>query len=395
MILSYLFCIFVENEFEGTIDMSYKQVIKQLEDNKLRREKGDLIAIPWNLPRLSNVLPGIEQGRYYLISASPKAGKSQLCDFMFVFQPIDWLYENKDTNISLKIFYFTLEMSKQSKIMAAICHRLYTKYNVVISPQKLNSVFKEYVLEQDVLNIVKSEEFTNWLNNFNSILTYYDHERNPYGIYKVLRAYAEHPDNGSYTYKTINWQNTDGTFTQKKVRDRYVPVRPNEYVLVVIDHIGLLQPEKEHLNLHAAINQFSNQYCLEMRDRWRYSPVIVQQQTADSSKAQFTMRGDTIIDKIRPSSEGLADNKYTARDADLMMSLFYPYKYNIKHYEDLDLTRIGDNHREFMINLNRNGISNASLQLFFLGSSSYFEELPHTVTDFDYHKYEGIINKAK
>lgn len=319
---------------------------------------------------------------------------SQLCDFMFVFQPIEWALSNPDSDITLKIFYFTLEMSRQSKILAAICHKLYTTYDIVISPQKLNSVFKEYVLEQDILNIIHSDEFQAWLHNFNTILTYYDHKRNPYGIFKVVKDYAEHPDNGHYTYKTTNWQNEDGTYTPRTIRDKYVPVRPNEYVLVIIDHIGLLQPQTEQ-NLHQAISQYSSEYCLQMRDLWNYSPIIVQQQTADSSKAQFTVRGDTIIDKIKPSQEGLADNKYTARDADLMVSLFYPYKYNIKYYEDIDLGKVGDSHREFMINLNRNGISNASLQLFFLGSSSYFEELPREPNDFDYHKYKSIIDKAK
>ena len=33
-----------------------------------------------------------------------------------------------------------------------------------------------------------------------------------------------------------------------------------------------------------------------MRDRWNYIPVLVQQQAADSSRAQFNFRGDTVID---------------------------------------------------------------------------------------------------
>ena len=130
-----------------------------------------------------------------------------------------------------------------------------------------------------------------------------------------------------------------------------------------------------------------------MRDKWRYIPTIVQQQSADSSRAQFNYRGDTIIDKIKPDPEGLSDCKYTARDVDLMVSLFYPRRYNIKKYEGIDLERLGDNHREFIINLNRNGISNATIQLLFLGSSSYFEELPRELSEFDYIKYEEIFKK--
>jgi len=370
--------------------MLYENVLSELSVNKKRRLSGDVVAIPWSLERLSAVLPGIEQGRYNLISASPKAGKSQLTDFLYVYQPVQWILNNPTSDITLKIFYFSLEVSKESKIKAAMCYKLYTDYGILISPQKLSSIFSSYILDDKVEKIVNSEEFRTWFANFESIVTIYDSIRSPYKIFNTIKTYAEHPDNGSYTYKEMPWQNEDKTFTTRTVRDRYIPVRPNEYVIVLVDHIGLLQTEKDQ-TLHQAISKFSSEYCLEMRDRWRYIPTIVQQQSADSSRAQFNYRGDTVIDKIRPDSEGLADNKYTARDVDLMISLFYPKRYNIEKYEDIDLKRMGDNHREFMINLNRNGISNASIQLLFLGSSSYFAELPRTLSEFDYMGFEQII----
>jgi len=370
--------------------MLYKTVLEELESNKQRRLKGDIIAIPWSLERLSTVLPGIEQGRFNLISASPKAGKSQLTDFLYVYQPVEWIINNPTSDITLKIFYFSLEVSKESKIRAAMCYKLYSDYKILISPQKLSSIFAGYILDDKIETIIRSKEFQEWFVKFESIVTFYDTIRSPGSIFHFVKSYAEHPLNGSYTYKTISWRNEDGTYSPKEIRDKYIPVRPNEYVVVIVDHIGLLQASPGQ-TLWDSIGKFSSEYCLEMRDRWRYIPTIVQQQSADSSRAQFNYRGDTIIDKIRPDSEGLADNKYTARDIDLMISLFYPKRYNLEKYEDIDLTRIGENHRELMINLNRNGISNASIQLLFLGSSSYFAELPKTLNEFDYNNYEHLI----
>jgi len=371
--------------------MLYEDVLGELSSNKERRISGDVIAIPWSLPRLSGVLPGIEKSRYNLISASPKAGKSQLTDFLYVYQPIEWILRNPGTSITLKIFYFSLEVSKSTKIKAAICYKLFTDYQIVISPQKLASIFGGYILDDKIEAILKSDAFASWFKSFESMVVYYDTIRSPNSIFHLIKSYAEHPSNGKYTYKTINWQNLDGTYTPRdNVRDKYIPTKPNEYVIVIVDHIGLLQTAPGE-TLHQTILKYSSEYCLEMRDRWKYIPTIVQQQSADSSRAQFNYRGDTIIDKIKPDSEGLADNKYTARDVDLMVSLFYPKRYNIEKYEDVDLTRIGENHREFMINLNRNGISNAGIQLFFLGSSSYFAEFPRTMTEFDYNNYEHII----
>lgn len=370
--------------------MLYDDVLVELSSNKERRKSGDVVAIPWSLPRLSSVLPGIEQGRYNLISASPKAGKSQLTDFLYVFQPIEWILSNPGSSITLKIFYFSLEVSKGTKIKAAICYKLFTDYGIVISPQKLASIFSGYILDDKIESIINSDSFKSWFKSFERIVMYYDTIRSPNSIFHLVKSYAEHPSNGSYTYKTIDWRNDDGTYTPTQVKDKYIPVRPNEYVIVIVDHIGLLQTAPGE-TLHQTILKYSSEFCLVMRDKWKYIPVIVQQQSADSSRAQFNYRGDTIIDKIRPDSEGLADNKYTARDVDLMVSLFYPKRYNINKYEGIDLDRLGDSHREFMINLNRNGVSNASIQLFFLGSSSYFTEFPRELTEFDYNKYENII----
>lgn len=373
---------------------SYQKVLQELKGNKQRRLSGDVIAIPWELPRLSTVLPGVEQKKYYLISSTPKAGKSQITDFLFVYQPIEWIIANQSSDISLKIFYFSLEVSSNAKLAAAMCYKLFKDYKILIGPQKLNSVFGNYIMDDEVEQAIESDKFHSWFIRFENIITYYDSIRNPYGIYNVIRSYAEDPKNGHYIYKDVLWKNEKGEYEKKQVIDSYIPRRPNEFVIIIVDHLSLLQPEHGQ-TLHQAISQFSSDYCLRMRDRWGYTPVLVQQQSADSSRAQFNYRGDTIIDKIRPDPEGLADMKYTSRDCDLMLSLFNPCRYNIKEHEGIDIERLGDTHRELMINLNRWGVSNATIQLLFLGQSSYFAELPKTIREDDYLKVEAIVSKNR
>jgi hypothetical protein len=254
--------------------MLYSNVVEELKINKERRQAGDVIAIPWSLPRLSTVLPGIERGRYNLISASQKAGKSQLTDFLYVYQPVEWIINNPGSNITLKIFYFSLEQNKQTKIKAAMCYKLYKDYNILIGPQKLSSIFSNYILDDKIETIVNSEEFRNWFTKFESIVTYYDSIRSPNSIFHLIKSYAEHPLNGSYTYKTISWRNEDGTYSPREIRDKYIPVRPNEYVIIIVDHVGLLQPAPGE-TLHQAISKYSSEYCLEMRDRFGYIPVKI------------------------------------------------------------------------------------------------------------------------
>ena len=55
------------------------QVIQGLEANRQRRLNGDLIAIPWStLPRWNTILPGVQQGKSYLLGARTKTGKDIL-----------------------------------------------------------------------------------------------------------------------------------------------------------------------------------------------------------------------------------------------------------------------------------------------------------------------------
>ena len=52
-----------------------ERVIKKLEDNRQKRIDDDIIAIPWStFPRLNTILPGIQQGKYFLLGARTKVG---------------------------------------------------------------------------------------------------------------------------------------------------------------------------------------------------------------------------------------------------------------------------------------------------------------------------------
>jgi len=53
----------------------YNRVLKKIEDRRDRLLNGKINCIPWGLPRFENEIPGIEQGKYYLITANSKVGR--------------------------------------------------------------------------------------------------------------------------------------------------------------------------------------------------------------------------------------------------------------------------------------------------------------------------------
>lgn len=380
--------------------MIYKRVKNEIKKNKKIREDGGYTCVPFVLlKKLGLVVPGIEQEKYYLVTANSKVGKTKLADFLFVYNPYEFVTKYK-SDITVKIFYFSLEVSKEEKISQYYSYKLYKDYNIIISPEKLKSRFENYILEDEVEKLLDSLDAE--LENFESVVTFIDNIKNPYGIYKYIREYAYkngvHYDGQGNKVPVEHLMSKDAS-----VRDKanlsivsYTPNNPNEYVIIITDHVGLLHPEKGGTPWET-IFAFSSKYCLAMRDRWRYIPVIIQQQASDQEKQQFTFKGDSVIAKLRPSPDGLADCKLTQRDVNTMFGLFAPHRYKIDNYEGYKISELGDNYREFSVMLNRNGSGFINLDLYFNGAINFFKELPAAdkISEADYKKIKDIAKSAK
>jgi len=364
----------------------YDETLSKLRENKGKRLSGEIIAIPWSLPRLSRVLPGIEPEKIIVVTAGPKVGKSQLANFLYVFQPIDYLFEHPECNLDIRIFYFSLEISKEAIIRQAMSYRLFKKYGIIISPQKLLSVYTDYVLDDNIEKLLEIEK--PWFDFLESKMDLQDEVRGATAIFKHMETYFE--ANGVWTYKAIKF----GDET-KTVRDRYATNHPNLIVEVISDHIGLL-PAEGQLDQRETIGRFSSDYSLKLRDKYKACLVHIQQQALMGSQQQFTNSGKSIIEKLKPEVGNLANNKEVSRDVNLMIGLFAPHKFGFETYKDYDLGRLKDNHRELIIMLNRDGISSASIDLYFQGASSYFSELPRPedMQESNYLEIEQVRNKT-
>jgi len=349
----------------------FQRVRHTIQTNKAIAEAGGFNAIPWSLPRLSKILPGIQKAKLIGVTASSKVGKSQLTDYLFLHQPYEFLVNNPESNLKPRIFYFSLEMAKETKIMSVISYKLFKEKNISKSPEELLSVFKGDIVDDEIMGYING--YDKFFEDFEKRVTFIDNIRNPYGIFRHMETYAA--ENGHWKFKEIDWEEDDGSVTKRKVKDYYVPNDEEELVIVVVDHISLLNPEKQQ-TLHQAMSKFSSDYCLYMRDKLKYCIVLVQQQAAEQEKQQFTIKGDSVVDKLRPSADGLGDNKLVGRDLNLLIGLFSPFRYKILDYAGYDLNILQDNYRELSIIFNRDGKSNAAVDLYFDGASNFFTELP-------------------
>jgi hypothetical protein len=354
----------------------FNRVIDDIEINRNRKLKGLDNCIPWGLPRFETLgNPGIQQGKYYIITANSKVGKTQITDWLFLYNAYNFIKET-NSNIKLKIFYFSLEMSAEEKLRQALSNRLYldSKGKIRVTPTKLRSIGKKDVLPEDILTKVKT--YGEYFDEFTKTVTFIDSIRNPTGIYNFMRDYANR--NGVQHKKKILFEDKslkgDTTTKEVEVDDYYEPYDPDEYVVVIIDHARLLQIESQNgakMDLRETIAKMSSHYNVLMRNKWNYIPVLIQQQAASQESIE-----NAKFDKLRPTLDGLGDNKATQQDANIILGLFSPFRHKITTYEGYNITKFKDHIRFFEILGGREGGGGITCPLYFDGAVNYFRELP-------------------
>ena len=82
----------------------FKAVKQQIKKNKQVRLDGGYTCVPFILiPSLGEILPGVEQEKYYIVTANSKVGKTKLADFLFVYNPYEFA-ATVESDIKVRIF---------------------------------------------------------------------------------------------------------------------------------------------------------------------------------------------------------------------------------------------------------------------------------------------------
>lgn len=348
----------------------YIRVIDYIKKWKKKVEDGGINCIPLGLPRFEAELPGIEQKQYYHVTANTKVGKTQITDFLFLYNALLFAMKNPE-KLRLKIFYFTLEMSREQKQLQWMSHLLWilSKGKIRASPKDLRSVSATNPLEQSVIDVLEGDEYKEYLEYFEKTVEFIDSIRNPYGIYKFTRDYAK--ANGTQHTKMIDKvDKITGEIEQTEVDDYYEPFDTDEYVIIIVDHMALLTAENGR-SVRDAMIKLSSEYFVTLRNKYRYIPVaVIQQAMAQESNDNLK------LNKLKPTLDGYGDAKVIARDADVILGLFSPYRHGLRDYEGYNIEKFKDNIRFMELIAGREGGGGSICPLFFDGAVNYFRELP-------------------
>ena len=361
-----------EEYSESIIDASsVSGVLSNLQERRDNAQNGGVNCIPLPFERFRSEVPGVEQGQYVIVTANQKTGKTNYADFVYVFNVLDYAFENPD-KCSVHIIYFPFEESVQKVIERYMCYLLFKLDGLRISPTDLRSTSTDYIIDQDILDKFQTDRYKERLEFFEKCVQFETENTNPTGILRVCEAYAKSVGE----YKSHKQLSNSDSFREVEVFDSYTQNDPNHYKIVIIDHIGLVDRE-QGFRIKDAVDKMS-EYCVKyLRNRYNYTCVVIQQQAAEAEGLEAVKQK-----KMLPTAATLGDSKYTARDCDLALGLFDPSKFGLPTfagYKILDVDGSGGlmNYGRFLSVLaNRNGEMGGVCPLFFDGAVCNFEELP-------------------
>lgn len=318
--------------------------------------------------KLDSIINGVVPRTYYLLGGNLGTGKTAFADHHFVINPYRQFLKNPE-QLRFKCFYYSLEIDAKRKVIKWICNLLYHDHGIIVDVNTVLSVNKNR-LSSDIYN--KIMEYYNYIDNMMEHVHFIDERTNPTGVYMDTKKYAESELVGKVV---TTEQNVKGRLVKKR---KYVPVDPNELVLIVVDHIGLISREKDLITKKDRIDKLS-EYIINARNLYGFSAVLISQfnrDLKDIDRQRFK--------ELTPQLEDFKDSGNSQEDADIVMTLFNPARYNMAEYAGMNIARLSGRYRSVSVLKNRDGADMIKTHSNFLGEAGYFRDFPDPIMEQHY-----------
>lgn len=331
-------------------------------------------GIPMGFDRLNRYI-NIRKSTYILVGGLTGSGKTSFVDEAFVLNPYEWIIseEGQKSGIELEIIYRSMERSKVYKIAKWTVRKMFLDEGVDIPMGKLLG-WKGF----DKLSKSEHALFLHYEHYFNKMfekVTLIDGPDNPIGIAKGIKEHA---------LKNGKIEEID------EYHKVYVPNNPNKITIVIIDHIGLLKLTKDLNTKKQVIDKMSSELRY-IRDFYGYVVVPISQFNRDIANPLRIKNGD-----VEPNLEDFKDSSSTQEDADIVLALFDPMRYNIEDPSGYDLNNFRDSfgakyYRSLRLIKNSFGEDDIRTGLAFHGKTGIFKELPKK-KDMEGFDYDTLFN---
>ncbi|MGM9530651.1 DnaB-like helicase C-terminal domain-containing protein, partial [Intestinibacter sp.] len=292
--------------------------------------------------------------------------KTSLALYSYIYRPI---MENID-NKNFHIIYYSLEMSCEALFTKLLSIYMYERFGKEISYKELLSRKRNYSLSDEDFELVLQCE--DWLNRIEEIITVYDR-----GL-TADRMYAH----------LIGELSKYGEFEETETRKVFIPKDKNQIILVVIDHLGLIRKDKGRTKKEEM--DLASSYLVTLRNKCGISPLVLMQMNRDSSSVDRRKNSWS-----EPQLNDIKDTGNVSEDAEIVISIFHPYREKLTTYRGYKLNILENTYRAIIVLKNRYGDNGVAISTAFYGKSGIWRELPKPEEINDYEQYLTIDGKCK
>ena len=331
---------------------------------------GENEGLPIGFPRL-NKFVRLNKRIYTLVFGPSGSGKSAFVHNAFILNPFDFIRSKANKrNIRMKVFLFSMERSKVLTLAKWVSRKIFLDHGVLIPIAKLLGWWENKINDTERAYFEMYEDYIDELMNMVEII---EGPQNPTGIYKVLKRYAL----SHGTEEVID------EFTKI-----YHPNDPNEVVIPIFDHHGLVKVESK-MNKKEAIDKLS-EYAQWSRDYLGYAPVDVAQLTRGLNNPLYSKQ-----ESFEPTIDDVKESGRPAEDCDQLLSIFEPLRYrtkNLSYDADQFVSENGERHfRSISILKNSYGESDINIGMGMQGATGFFKELPKP-SNMSSFSYQSIMD---
>ena len=314
-------------------------------------------GIPVGLERMGEYL-SLKKSMLYVLGGYTGSAKTSLADELFVLNPYEYMRRQGRTD-KLRIVYWSMERKKVFKVAKWVSNKIFKDTGEIIPMKRLLGWVKqgERLSPEEARQIKAYKEYFDEMFKCVRII---DGRQNPTGIRKEIERIAE--ENGELT--SIN-----------QFEKTYKPDDPAITWLHIFDHVGKLKCENGK-NLKETIDSFSDDTSNLTRDLYGHAVVVLSQFNRDIANPFRLKQGD-----VEPRLEDFKNTSDLTEDADVVMTVFDPWRYKVLDAVGYDLDKLRGNngakmYRSFQIIKSSYDTDNVKVGLAFQPQTGCLKELP-------------------
>lgn len=321
------------------------------------------IGLSTGLPKLDLLTYGVQRRWMTVASGDSGSGKSSMILYTYIYSPFKQYMKNR--NIDIHFLLFSFEMSAEVLLAKLLSLHIYDEYGEVVPYNEILSL--GITCSDEHFRLIN--ESKQWLEEFEKICEIVDKPVTAKGLYAICKEWSQKFGD----YKEVE---SFGEYT----KTQYVPKNPEQYLMVIVDHIKLLSVSTGHTSKQE-IDEACD-YLIHFRNKCNFTEVIVQQLNRNFKSMDRRNSANNLL-----GLEDLSDSSGPSQAAETVIGIYHPFREKVPKCEGYDVRQLKDRVRLIQILKSRFGQADKNIGSNFFGEIGLWKDLPLPQDINDYEQF--------